>query len=185
LAATTTGVIFAWRNASLTNKQYVERVRFELSPITLPTGPQEAALALFFQSVMSANYTGGTDLVAAPRNRILDVQRITASGQVPVSVVAAGNVMIATTAALAAGGGDVIDANPWSQRSAQMPAATAGSAPAGLVLEWKNPSQADHHNNPEQGCMILGPDQGFNITLPVALGAAFTARLTAEVDWLE
>lgn len=183
LAATTAGVIFAWRNPGV-NVQYIQRLRFELAGIVQPTAAQELALALFLQSTMTANYSGGTACGSAARARVFDGQRVLRGSAIPTSQLADANVMIATTTNLTAGGGDVIDTQPWSQRSVHVPA-TALDRVDTLVLEWKNPSQADEHDDPKHGCLILLPDTGFNITLPVALGAAFTARLSAEIDWVE
>lgn len=183
IAATTSGVIFAWRNPGA-RVQYIQRLRFELAGIVQPTNAQELALALFYQSVFTANYTGGTACGDAARARVYDGQRVLASAALPTSQLVADNVRIASTGALSAGGGDVIDSQPWSRRAVHVPA-TALDRVDTLVLEWKNPSQADEHDDPKHGCLILPADTGFHVSLPVALGAAFTARASAEVEWLE
>ncbi len=183
IAATTTGVIFAWRNPGV-NVQYIQRLRFELAGIVQPTNAQELALALFFQSTFTANYTGGTACGLAGRARKFDGQRILASAALATSQLADANVRIADTGALSAGGGDVIDAQPWSRRGVHVPA-TALDRVDTLVLEWKNPAQGVDHEDEKHGCLILPADTGFNVSLPVALGAAFTARLSAEIDWVE
>lgn len=183
IAAGTSGVIFAWRNPGA-NVQYVQRVRFELAGIVQPTAAQELALALFFQSAFTANYTGGTACGLAGRARKYDGQRVINSTARATSQLADANVRIADTGALSAGGGDVIDTQPWARRGVHVPA-TALDRVDTLVLEWKNPAQGVDHEDEKHGCLILPPDTGFNITLPVALGAALTARLSSEIDWVE
>lgn len=187
IAATTTGVIFAFRNSSANAIQYVQRFRFKLTPVVLPTtNPAFASLQLKLQSVFTANYSGGTDLLTAIRPRILDTQRILVASQAPTSVAAAGNIMIATTTNLTAGGGDTVDTQPWSHVSGISPAAgVAAPQVQPLILEWVNPTQGLEHNDPFQGCFALRQDTGFNVALPVALATGFTAELAAEVEWLE
>lgn len=186
LAAATTGVIGVFRNSNTGTIQYIQRVRCRLGPITVPTTAQEVALALNLQSVFSANYTGGTDLLTAVRARILDVQRVLQSSYTPTSTVAAGDIRIASTAALAAGGGDVVDTQPYVRAGIWHPATAAQTdVIPDLILDWVNPTQGLEHNDPSQGCIPLLPNTGFNVNLPVALGTAYTARFTMEVDWLE
>lgn len=183
IAATTSGVIFAWRNPGAA-VQYIQRVRFELAGIVQPTSAQELAIALFYQSVFSANYTGGTACGLAARSRYFDGQRVLPSTALASSQLADANVRIADTGALSAGGGDAIDTQPWARRGVHVPA-TALDRVDTLVLEWKNPAQGVEHEDPKNGCLVLPANTGFNLTLPVALGTALTARLSAEVDWLE
>lgn len=185
IAATTTGVVFAWRNASADSIQYIQRFRFKLTPIANPTAVAFASLQVKLQSVFNANYTGGTDLLTATRPRILDLQRIVAGSQAPVSANAAGNIRIASTTNLTAGGGDVIDTQPWAHVAGTFPAVATAQQVQPLILEWTNPTLGLEHNDPYQGCLALRTDTGFNVTLPVALAAGFTAELAAEVEWLE
>ncbi len=189
IAATVSGVVFAWRNPSTTHKQYLQRVRFTLSAVANPTAVALAEMQMNLQSVFSANYTGGTDIsiaaTTAVRARILDTQRIVASSQVPSSVLATGNVRIADTGALSAGGGDVIDTHPYIWTAQTYPAVATAQAVPPLILEWKNPSQGLDHEDPTHGCIPLAADTGFNLTLPTALAAGFSAKLGVSIDWLE
>lgn len=188
IANATTGIVFAWRAATY---QYIQRVRFKVGPITPASAVGFLSLELATQAVMSTNYTGGTDLSdqtgAGAANyaitaRIRDVQRVLASSQIPVSGAAAGNIRIASTAALGGGGGGTAATQPFTHGSVVLPNSGASSL---LVLEWDNPTKGLEHEDPSQGCLALAPDTGFVVRVPVNAAAALTLELSAEVEWLE
>lgn len=188
-AAAANAVLFAWRNSSLTNVQYVQSVIFKVLPIVPPTVEQEFAVQMNLESTFSANYSGGQDLSDpataanyAIRNRNTDVQR--AISLLPVSVAASANIMIASTSALTAGGGDVIQVHPWTWTGAVLPVTAAESIQM-FQGRWDNPFDTEDHQNPQRGCIPLLANTGFILRTPVALANSLTFRLAVEVDWLE
>jgi hypothetical protein len=188
-ASSADGVLFAFRvpSASL-NKVYVQRVKAVLTPTTPATAAQEVAiqmkLATFVDNYTSAN--SAADLVTAIDARSLDLQRVLAASQIPVSCLTAGDARIAGTAAMTAGAtGPTARTQPWAVGSIYQPATAATAVTEGAKLEWINPMMQRDFENPIYGCLPLSPNQGFLITLPVALGAAFVGRLSVEVDFFE
>jgi hypothetical protein len=184
--AAANGVIFAWRNPSSTKKQYIKSVRAVGLVTTLPSAEQETALALR-QATFVDDYTDGTDLAALYKPTWLDKQRATAALMIPSSVLTAGCVRIATTAALTAG------ATPPTFFGADrawdgVVALVAGAAveKAKILIDWKSPHlAADSNGYDDVGNMILGEDEGFVIRMPIAIANSLVARVHVDVEWME
>lgn len=189
LVATTTGVVFAWRAPA--THQYIQAFRFELHPVVNAAGVAPVSMELALQDIFNTNYTGGTDvsdrLGAGSADysitaRIRDVQKVLSASQIPVSAADVGNIRIATTGALGGGGGGTPRTQPWAHSGASFPSA-GGSPP--LVLEWRNPTLGLEHEDPYQGCLLLAPDTGFVVRIPLNATALLTLQLSASVDFLE
>jgi hypothetical protein len=181
-------VVFCFRSAT-PDWKYIERFRFALEPIANTSDPAGAlSLELALQDVFTADYTGGTDLSTvgdsnyAITPRIRDAQRVTQALQTPVSIIGAGDVRIASTVALGGGGGGSGRTQPWSHSGRFLGNATAQDP---LVLEWSKPESSLHAQHPQQGCMVLAPDTGFIVRIPVNAAGGLTLRFSADIDWLE
>lgn len=181
-AITADGVLFAFRNPSASGKAlHFLDVRAKARVVTGFTAAQELALAAHWvSSFAAANYTGGTDLSNPASNPayVLEDQALDSATSYTVpktkSVLATGNVRIATTDALAHAGSPVIRSQPFAWD------AYAELAAAATVQK----SRAELHHAPA-GSQPVGEDAGFIIKAPVALGAAGTVRLFVEVRWFE
>lgn len=184
LAAGTTGVVLGWRCAASTSKQYIQSVRLSLTPLAFPTADGAIDLRLNLNSGLTANFSGGTDLVPFIAPRILDLQRTGLTNQTPSSDAVTNNIMVSTTSALGGGAG-TISSQPWVHGAMMLSDTTAGVSQVAppLVVQWCNPTQGLEHNDPFQGCLILNQDTGFvaQVTLP----AGTTALFSACVDWVE
>ncbi len=189
------GVLFAWHNPSSTRKQYIQRVRATALVTTLPSAAQEFSIEMaraVFASA-SGDYTDGQNLSDpataanyAIRNRNLDLQKVTALGQIPVSILDSGNVRIASTAALTAGASPpTIDAHGWAWDGIVAVVAAATIVGPTIYMDWVNPSQGLHHESPEIGCLPRSTDEGFVIRTPIAIANSLVTRLAVEVEWLE
>lgn len=182
---TTGGIVFGWRNASTTVKQYIQKVRMSVTPVALPTAAGVLELRMSLNGALTADYATGTDLSPFISARILDLQRILTASQIPASAAIPSNIIIAATGTLTAGAGTPAT-QPWMHGGIFLPA-TATGAPVAvappLVVEWVNPTLGLEHEDPFQGCLALATDTGFvgQVTLP----AGCTAQLSVNVDWLE
>lgn len=175
---------------------YFERVRLRAMMTTPPTATQEFALQMHEVSAMTANPTGGTDLSDltgagaanyAIRATYRDVQRTRISDQIPTSVFAAGNIMVATTTALTVTG--AARAQPFLRGHdiARLPADIAAGAPwMNLFAEWSPQIARSEYTDPIGGCLpIVVDDTGLVVSTPVAIGAALVVRACVELEWLE
>lgn len=190
-AALTTGIVWAWRKPLNLPLQFISRVRVKASVVTQTT-PGPFQLEVRKLTAMTANFTGGQDTSdpATPASYNLiatshDRSHVRAAEQLPVSLLAAGNVRIATAGPLASAGAPVATAMVLA--GAAMFSATAvlatGVAPP-LEFEWTPPSSRLHYQDPQNECLPILDDEGLAIrsTLGTA-GATFV--LQVEVDWLE
>lgn len=195
--AAANGVLFAWHNPSSTRKQYIQRVRATLITTTPPTTTNHQEVALEMTKAVFASsggdYTDGKNLSDpataanyAVRNRNLDLQRVTSTGQTPVSILTSGNVRIADTAAMTAGASPpTIDAHPWAWDGVRVIGDGTVTVNPSVYLDWVNPTPAVHHESPEIGCLPLGQDAGFLIRMPIAIANSLVVRCAVEVEWLE
>lgn len=186
------GVIFAFRNSHASKQLFITQVLAKWRTTTPFTNPQELRISLLpVTSFASANYTGGTDLsnytggsavpatnAIKPRAKNRADQRIALR-----SCLETGNVRIATTGALSHGGAPTIATHPWIDEGTYEP----GSSVASLIdIGWEvNPFECSAGMVDYEGGYPLPPENGFVITLPIAMGAAGVGRLTVEMDWIE
>jgi hypothetical protein len=159
------------------------------------------------RGVFAANdFTGGTDV--SDRNgaglanyalnpRMRQAERIDAAEpadgqtqqilptkrQLAISSHVAGDIRVASTAAL--GAGAAASAQPYTIVGGTYPAVASAQFVAPLILEWKNPGQGLDHESPEDGCLLLPPNTGLVLRLPIALAAGFTAVVGIEADFME
>lgn len=189
------GVLFAWRNSMTNRMQFLEALTVKWRTITGFPTEQEIALSVLPVTAFGAspaNYSGGTDLsnytggsaVTAtngirPRskdknNPSLDLR----------SGLETGNIRIATTAALTHAGSPTILTHPFIADGFTELAANAALPRGFLDLFWEAPRRGDAQIDYE-GLQPIPPGQGFIITVPVALGATGTGRLTVEADFVE
>lgn len=174
-------VLFALRNphtntAAIRLKRLVAKWR----TVTGYTASQELALAAYQVSAFgdpAADYTGGTDLVTAVRVLGPD----TASKPSQATILASGNVRIATTAGLAHAGTPTIATHPFAYDGVNELAAAATVAKGGFDLVW---GPSDEGSDNRKGLVFL-PGAGFVIRNPIALGAGGTGRLFVELHFEE
>lgn len=183
-------MVFAFRSAT-PDWKYIQRFRFTLEPIANTSAAGNLTLEMALQDTFTADYTGGTDVSdrtgAGASNyaitaRVRDALRVTQADQIPVSVIGAGDVRIASTGALGGGGGGTPRTQPWSHIGQTL---SNAAAQLPLVLDWSAPGHFPNQEHPQQGCIILQPDAGFVVRIPVNATAGVTLQFSAEVDWLE
>lgn len=194
-AVSANGVLFAWRN-SITNKhQFLEALTAKWQTLTGFPTEQEIRLDVLPVTAFGAspaNYTGGTDLsdytggsavvatnAIKPRSKNRKDQ-----GLVLRSALETGNIRIATTQALTHGGSPTIATHPWMTGGFIELAANAAIPRGFLDLFWEAPKRGDALVDFE-GLWPMPPENGFIITVPVALGATGTGRLVVEADFIE
>jgi len=168
-------VIFAWRNPELF--QWIAKLRVKWRTVAGFTAAQEMAIAAHLVSSFDdTNYGSGTDL-SNPSSSPAYIRgdegfgaSLTAAREKTRLV--AGNVRIADADALTHGASPTIQAQPflWDSFAELAAAATVHKGRADL-----------HH----EGELTLGPDGGFIVRAPIALGAGGTGRLSVEVCWYE
>lgn len=189
--AAANGVLFAWHNDSASATQYIQRVRAKLSVQAPPSvTAQEAAISMH-RAVFTTDFTDGQNLSDpataanyAVRHRNLDITKIRLANYIPVSSLASGNVRIASTAALS-GATPTVDAHSWQYGVTKaLPVATVVAIPD-AVLTWENPIPCKDFEEIRMGSMPLTEDQGFVITMPVAIANSLVIRLSVEVEWVE
>lgn len=196
-AISANGVLFAWRNSHASKHQYISSFTAKWRTLTGFPTEQEIQLAVLpVTSFAAANYAGGTDLsdyagtdgAAVPAtNAIKPRAKNTGRPAIElVSCLSAGNVRIASTAALTHGGAPTIATHPWSSDSV-LELAAASTVQRGILdIFWEAPSfEAGGGIVDYEGCKKIKSEEGFIITVPIALGATGTGRLHVEVDWFE
>jgi hypothetical protein len=179
-------VVFAFRNPSASEKG-LRLLYLGLKARTVSgfTTAQEVALAAHVVTSFNAlNYTGGTDLSNPASNPAYVNAGLMLNSAYSYttprtkSVLATGNVRIATTDALAHAGTPVIQSQPflWDAFAELGAAATVHKGLCDLI--YAPDRDVDHH-------LDFGADAGFVVRLPIALGAAGTIRLNVEAVWAE
>lgn len=172
-----TQLLAKWRTT--TGFTALQEVRLSVKPVT---------------SFASANYTGGTDLsnytggsavlatnAIKPRAKNRGNQSLTLR-----SALETGNVRIADTGALSHAGAPTIATHPWMDEGVQELATAVGTPVAGFDIGWEvNPFECSAGMVDYEGGWPIPPENGFVITLPIALGAGGAGRLTVEMDWIE
>jgi hypothetical protein len=181
-------VAFAFRNPSLAASPVAMRLLFlalKWRTVAGFTSAQELALAAHIVTSFGlANYTGGTDLSKPDTNpAYLNTGLVvdsTYSYTTPKtkSVLASGNVRIATTGALTQGAAPTVQSQPfaWEAFSELAAAATVQKGLADIIYA---PDRDFDHK------LDFGADAGFVVKLPIALGAGGTGRLSVEAIWAE
>lgn len=185
-------VIFAFRNSHASKMMFVTQILAKWRTTTPFGSVQELRISLLpVTSFASANYTGGTDLsnytggspvlatnAIKPRAKDRNNQRLVLR-----SALETGNVRIATTGALSHAGSPTIATHPWADEGTY----EIGSGGAGSIdLGWEAcPFESAAGTVDYEGCWPLPSENGFVITLPIAMGAAGVGRLTVEMDWIE
>ena len=190
------GVLFAWRNpptriegtTTVTNT-VAQRLKMLVAKARTVTGfptAQEISLAAHSVSVFGspvADYSGGTDLSdqAGGTDAVRRLGPDIGGKPQQQSVLATGNVRIATTAALTHAGSPTIRTHAFAADSWQELAASTTVQEGGCDLIW-TPSPEGSAN-----CrgLVYPAGTGFIIRVPVALGATGTMRLFVEVFWEE
>jgi len=179
------GVILAWRNPSSEKAQRLLYLALKLRTVSGFTAAQEVALAAHVvTSFATANYSGGTDLSDPASNPAYVNAGLMLNSAYSYttprtkSVLATGNVRIATTGALTHAGSPVIQSQPflWDTFSELATVATVQKGLCDLI--YAPDRDVDHH-------LDFGSDAGFVVRLPIALGAGGTVRLNVEAVWAE
>lgn len=183
--------VFAWRKPLNLPLQYIQRVRVKAVPVVQATGGT-FHLEIRKLLAMTANFATGTDTSdpATPANyNILattyDRSHIRIVDQIPVSLLAAGNVKIASTAAITSAGSPTSVAMQLSNILGRVAVAdlATGVVPP-LEMEWTPTTSRLHFQDPVNECAPLLDDEGFVIRSALGTGgASFT--ISVEVDWLE
>jgi len=179
-AGATTGHIWAFRFAPAAGVQpapkfaVITRLRAKLQTITGFTVAQEVGIDLSVARTYTAFHTGGTSATLTTTNaKKIDLP--TNAGVTPPS--SASQMMIGTTGALTAGT-QTLDAQPIAaEPHIELAAAITVyggfsqiSMDTGDLLEYP---------------IALATNEGLILRNTVAMGAAGTARLVVELDWLE
>ena len=100
------------------------------------------------------------------------------------SALETGNIRIATTAALTHAGSPTIATHPLISGGFVELAAATTVQRGFLDLFWEAPKRGDALVDYE-GLWPMPPENGFVITVPIALGATGTGRLIVEADFIE
>lgn len=177
-------VLFAWRNPSTTVVQYLHRLEIKVRTVTGYSAAFENGVeARDVSSFATANYTGGTDLShpsTAANKAYIRISVDPLSKPKQESILATGNVRIATTGALSHAGAPVISAHPFAFDSFGE-LITADTVHKGFYdLVWDAPFVAG-----EFVPRPFGSDAGFVIRNPVATAAAGTFRMWVSAVWSE
>lgn len=180
--------IFGWRlPLAAARRQYFERVKFRVLGTVNPTVRQEFAVGLHLVSGMAANPSSGTDCLAAITTTTRDLQRIRATDRVPASVVAAGNVMVATTGNIGITG--TVATQPFISGRGMAPIAATeqlnGAPNLDFTVEWTPATMRNAYIDPVEGCIPLDEDTGICLQVPVAIANGLIIRCGIEIDWLE
>lgn len=179
-------VVFAHRNPSSSVLQELVEINLKYRTVSGFTAAQEMALegrwATTFDAASPANYSGGTDLsdpASNPAYVNLNVpigSTYSYTDERTKSVLASGNVRIATTSALTHAGTPVIKSQPfeWDNFSELAAGATVNKG----FFDWRwRPS------NQNEG--KLGENAGFVIRPPITMGAGGTGRFKIDYVWIE
>ena len=162
----------------------ITRLRVAATLVTPFTAANEIAFAAFFARNFSAPDTGGTPLVVASPNNMLNSLADAAMSCTGV---------IATTGTLTAGT-RALDTNPFLYGSGMQTLAAASAAPMTVAEEFvllSADSQVEAHlqngNAPAsaQGGGNNFSPEGIVITCPTAQGAGGTVRYVVSMDWIE
>lgn len=194
-AISANGVLFAWRNAITNKHQFLEALTVKWRTLTGFPAEQEiqiAVLPVIAFGASPANYAGGTDLsdytggsavvatnAITPRSKNRRDQALVLR-----SALETGNVRIASTAALTHGGIPTIATHPWMADSTIELAAGASIRRGFIDVFWEAPKRGDALVDYE-GLWPIPPENGFVVTVPIALGATGTGRLIVEADFIE
>lgn len=180
------GVLFAWRNPSADIVQHLVALTLKWRTVSGFTAAQEVAIAAHhvtaFDAASPANYAGGTDLSNPASNpAYVNLDEIINSAYSYTesnskSVLATGNVRIATIAALTHAGTPVIASQPFGW-DAFAELAAGASVQKGVCDVLYRPAHG--------GYQRFGSNAGFVVRAPIALGAGGTGRLGVEVAWFE
>ncbi len=178
-------VLFAFRNPSQSAGIRIRRVEAITRAITGPTATEQISLAAAWASAFTANYSGGTDLSDPTAPAYFTVGPESGIGQKKQgvdtsSVLATGNVMIATTAGLATAT-PTISAFPFAYDERQEVIVSTIQDRPGLNLIWE-PTAEEIEGGKGR---VLKQDMGFVIRNPIATGAGHTFRLYVRVAWGE
>lgn len=191
----TNAPMFAFRYPSgVSRRIYLQRVACQVMSQTNPaTARREFGIEMRMVDGMTANPTGGVDISDPTTSNYAiyavshDVQRIRDADRQPTSILAASNVRVSSTAALAFAPGTA-RTMPFIGRSTNAPVATAeaqGAIECNVSFEWKPVLAQMSHLDPLEGCLPLFGDTGFIISAPVGLADSLAVRGHIEVDWLE
>lgn len=145
----------------------LQRFRARWYTITGFTGAQEVGLDLFRLTGYSAAHTGGNALTPTPK-------RSNFRGA-PSAALLTGR--IATTADLTSGT-HVIDTDPMAS-GAFAELAAGAAVPKGLFELFLSTDDLDRYP------VVLAANEGLLLRNTIAMGAAGTARVVVEMDWLE
>lgn len=189
------GVIFAFRNSHAQKQMFVTQMLVKWRTTTGFTAQQEVRLSVLpVTSFASANYTGGTDLsdytggsAVTATNAIKPRAKNRADQRTVLrSALETGNVRIATTGALNHGGAPTIATHPWMDEGTTELAAGDGVPTSIIDIGWEvNPFECSAGMVDYEGGWPIPSENGFIITLPIAMGAGGVGRLTVEMDWIE
>ena len=174
-------VLFHFRNPDTnTAACRLKRLVAKWRTIAGYTASQEVSMGAYYVSAFGAtpaDYTGGTSLGGTIRVLGPD----TGSKPRRTTILAAGNVSIATTAGLSHAGTPTVASQPFAYDGANELAAAATVAKGGFDLVWQPSDEAIDHRKG----LVLIPGTGFIIRNPIALGAGGTGRLFVEAYWEE
>lgn len=178
-ATATAGYLWAFRFAPAAGVQpapkfaVITRLRAKLQTISGFTAAQEVGIDLSVARVFTAFVTGGTSAVLTTNNgKKIDLPAN--AGTTPPSSSSA--MMIGTTVALTAGT-QTLDAQPVAiEPHAEGAVATAQPGASQIVMDT-----GDLLEYP----IALATNEGLIIRNTTLMGAAGTARLVVELDWLE
>lgn len=177
-------VLFAFRNPSSTVAMFLHALEVEGRVVTGFSAAFENALeAREVSSFDNANYAGGTDLshpTTAANHAYTRIDRDVLLKPPQQTVLASGNVQIASTTGLTHGGSPVIASHPFAWDAAGE-LVTAVAVPRGQVgFAWRAPEV-----NLERVPRYIPPGYGFVLRNPVQLGAGGDMRLFVSMIWSE
>lgn len=189
------GVIFAFRNSHASKTIFVTQILAKWRTNDAFTAEQEVRLSIKpVTSFASANYTGGTDLSnytggsAVLATNAIKPRAKNRSNQSLVlrSALETGDIRIADTGALSHGGAPTIATHPWAEESVLELAAGAAISGGAIDVGWEVcPFESAGGMVDYEGGWHIPSENGFVITLPIALGAGGSGRLIVELDWIE
>lgn len=141
----------------------IQRLRATWSTIAGFTAAQEVSLGLFKLTTYTAAHSAGTAVVMSKKRTAHPASLMTAQ--------------VATTGALTDGSHDAVTEQLGRKSFAEL--AAAATVPKGYFEIFK--STEDLAQYP----ILLAPNEGLLVRNEVLMGAAGTARVVVEMDWLE
>lgn len=167
-ATSTAGHIFAFRWSHATKLCLVTNIMVKWRTIAGFTSAQEVGLDLIMARSYSASHTGGTGLTLSGNN---------AKKRASFATTNVADIRVGTTGALTAGT-HTLDAQPIAADGFSELAAAA-TVPKGLF------NLTFDLNGPSDYPLVLATNEGLVLRNTILMGAAGTARVSVEMDWLE